>query len=439
MTFTTSSVLALAPDDSSALAARSLMKPENWPTLGKTGRAVWGECKGSGSKPYRTQVDICNPSPTFKCSCPSHKFPCKHGLALLLMHADKPTLFGTQEPDWVIEWLDGRSQRAEKKEAKAAEPFDSIAAAKREQARWKKIEAGVAELDRFLADQLSHGLASLSFEHVSGWREMSARMVDAQAPALGDRLSELIDCIGGPHDWPRKVLHGLGRLHLLVEAVQRRETIPPKLQCDLRVALGWPVTTDQAVKTGDRFDGVWHVVGQMEEERAGRMIERRVWLQSADTGRYALVQDFMPGGRGFEMAWITGTAFKATLVFYPGTLPLRALLHGDAVAAHVPALATQPLLTALESAARQFGANPWIVSTPLALAQALPFQLDDGWWLQMENGESLPMRLGEEKGLVLAACSGQEPVDIFGEWDGAMLTPLTTWNEEGVIAMGTRP
>lgn len=438
MTLTSAAVLALAPDASSASAAKGLIKPAKWPTLGHTDRAAWGECQGSGSKPYRTQVDISSPNPTFKCSCPSRKFPCKHGLALLLLRAEQPSLFGGQEPDWVIEWLDGRSQRAEKKEAKAAEPFDPLAAVKREQARWKKIDNGAAELGKFLCDQVGQGLATLSSEHLSGWRAMGTRMVDAQAPALGDRLNDLADLVGNAPDWPKQVLHGLGRLHLSVEAVQRREKLPELSQCDLRISLGWPIPTDQVVKVGERIEDLWHVVGLIEEDRDRNMIERRVWLQGKTSGRHALIQDFQVGGRGFETSWITGTAMHATLIFYPGTMPVRAILHGEATEAVLPPLTTLAVEENLEIAARRFGANPWTVAVPWSFTGAMPILKENKWWLQFEDGASFPMALGTNTGLALMACSGQEPIDIFGEWNGSIFAPLTAWNEEGATALGAR-
>ena len=83
MELTSESVLALAPDASSVKAAQALLKPGQWPTLGFNENAVWGECKGSGSKPYQVEADLSGP--VFKCTCPSRKFPCKHSLALLLL------------------------------------------------------------------------------------------------------------------------------------------------------------------------------------------------------------------------------------------------------------------------------------------------------------------------------------------------------------------
>ena len=59
MELTSESVLALAPDASSVKAAQALLKPGQWPTLGFNENAVWGECKGSGSKPVSyTHLDV---------------------------------------------------------------------------------------------------------------------------------------------------------------------------------------------------------------------------------------------------------------------------------------------------------------------------------------------------------------------------------------------
>ena len=48
-------VLALAPDASSASAARGLASPTLWTDVGvsESPPAVWGLCAGSGSKPYQ--------------------------------------------------------------------------------------------------------------------------------------------------------------------------------------------------------------------------------------------------------------------------------------------------------------------------------------------------------------------------------------------------
>lgn len=39
---------------------------------------IFGDCYGSGSKPYNTSVDLSGETAVFRCSCPSRQIPCKH-------------------------------------------------------------------------------------------------------------------------------------------------------------------------------------------------------------------------------------------------------------------------------------------------------------------------------------------------------------------------
>ncbi|TMC39224.1 MAG: SWIM zinc finger family protein, partial [Chloroflexi bacterium] len=112
MSWTPEQVLALAPDPSAAKAGRELGAERRWTNLGRSESALWGECKGSAAQPYRTSIDLGEPA--FKCSCPSRKFPCKHGLGLFLIYAARPaSLAEGKAPDWVEAWLADRQARAE--------------------------------------------------------------------------------------------------------------------------------------------------------------------------------------------------------------------------------------------------------------------------------------------------------------------------------------
>ena len=67
-------VLALAPDAPSQRTAQSLASSRAWAATGAAAEAdaVWGECRGSASAPYRAAVDLTGPA--YRCSCPSRKF-----------------------------------------------------------------------------------------------------------------------------------------------------------------------------------------------------------------------------------------------------------------------------------------------------------------------------------------------------------------------------
>src|ERR1700733_4537643 len=138
MKLTEDQIFALAPDEASKKAGRDLAVPTKWVSKGINELALWGECQGSGNKPYQTQVDLS--AIAFKCSCPSRKFPCKHGLGLLLLHARQPGIFAVAEsPAWVSDWISKRSEKEEKKTEKVEKPVDENAQAKRQQAREQKV------------------------------------------------------------------------------------------------------------------------------------------------------------------------------------------------------------------------------------------------------------------------------------------------------------
>src|SRR5258708_29170699 len=104
MNFSPETYINLAPNPASAKAGRGLASAGKWVSRGADERAIWGECQGSGKDPYCTQIDLSEPA--FRCSCPSRKFPCKHGLGLFLLYANQPAGFAKDPPPpWVSECL----------------------------------------------------------------------------------------------------------------------------------------------------------------------------------------------------------------------------------------------------------------------------------------------------------------------------------------------
>lgn len=87
MQITEQFILMQAPNSAAEKNGRKLSKEGNFGALGRTedGNTYWGECAGSGSRPYRVSADFAlNPEqPTYRCSCPSRQFPCKHALGLM--------------------------------------------------------------------------------------------------------------------------------------------------------------------------------------------------------------------------------------------------------------------------------------------------------------------------------------------------------------------
>ncbi|MFJ2232727.1 SWIM zinc finger family protein [Streptomyces sp. NPDC087859] len=434
-------VLALAPDAASRKAGSKLGAAGPWSEAGSSDEGtVWGQCKGSGSKPYQTVVDIADVSgPAYKCSCPSRKFPCKHALGLLLLWAGEDGAVPRgQAPDWAEQWLEGRRKRAEEKKeatASAGGGADPEAARRRAERRATLVTAGATELEQRLADLLRGGLAGAEQAGYGMWEETAARMVDAQAPGLAARVRELGAIPSSGPGWPVRLLEECALLHLLDQGWLRRERLPEGLAATVRSRIGLPASAD-----GPAVRDRWLVLAQYDTADA-RLTTRRIWLHGAESGRMALLLSFGAAGRAPELALPVGLVLEAEVSAYPGAGQVRAAL-GEQFAPPVPAEIRPPGTTTAQAAVRYGEAlrdDPWLDSVPVTLDRVVPTPDGDTWQLADADGDTaLPLTptARSRPGLWrLVALSGGAPVKVFGECGHRGFTPLTAWPEgagEGV-------
>ncbi|MEU6357074.1 SWIM zinc finger family protein [Streptomyces sp. NPDC047072] len=434
--WTADQVLALAPDAASRKAGSKLGAAGPWSEAGSTDEGtVWGLCRGSGSKPYQTVIDIADAAgPAYKCSCPSRKFPCKHALGLLLLWAggDGAVPPG-QAPDWAEQWIKGRRERAQEKRTagtdSASGPGDPEAARRRAERRAVRITAGATELEQRLADLLRGGLAGAEQAGYGLWEETAARMVDAQAPGLAARVRELGAIPASGPGWPVRLLEECALIHLLDQGWLRRERLPRDLAATVRSRVGLSASAD-----GPPVRDRWLVLAQYDTADA-RLTTRRIWLYGADSGRTALLLSYGAAGRAPELAMPVGLELAAEVSAYPGAGQPRAAL-GEQFAPPVPT-ATRPPGVTTEQAAARYGealrGDPWLDSVPVTLDRVIPTPDGDSWQLADADGDSaLPLTPSARSrpGLWrLVALSGGAPVKVFGECGHHGFTPLTAWPE----------
>ncbi|MFF8725447.1 SWIM zinc finger family protein [Streptomyces sp. NPDC015171] len=434
---TVEQVLALAPDAASRKAGSRLGAAGPWSGTGSGEGTVWGLCKGSGSRPYQTVVDLAGAAgPAYKCSCPSRKFPCKHALGLLLLWAgdDGSVPAAVQPPDWAGQWLADRRGRAETKRARAEErsaagPADPEAARQRAERRAERVTAGATELEQRLADLLRGGLASAEQAGYGLWDETAARMVDAQAPGLAARVRELGAVPASGAGWPARLLEECALLHLLDQGWLRRDRLPDALAATVRSRLGLPATPD-----GPPVRDHWLVLAQYDAVDP-KLTTRRIWLHGAGSGLTRLLLSYGAAGRAPELSLPVGLAVEAELTAYPGAGQSRAAL-GERFAPPAPAAFRPPGVTTAEAAARYGEAlreDPWLESVPVALDRVIPVPDGDGWQLaDADTDTALPVTRAarSRSGLWrLVALSGGAPVTVFGECGHRGVTPLTAWPE----------
>lgn len=443
-TFTDEQIQSLAPDTASLKAGKDLANARKWPTLAFSERALWGEVQGSGKDPYRTSVDLLNTA--FKCSCPSRKFPCKHGIGLLLLYSrDQSQFKTTDEPAWVSEWMDKRAEKATKTptappDAQPETPTKSKSQQKRTTERLDSVRAGVAELDRWLEDLVRTGLLSLPEKGSAFWQQTASRMVDAKAPGLANRVKQLgqLPFFDG-NAWQSIALRQFGQLHLLTRAFNRLDQLPADLQADVRAAVGLTINqkdlleTPAAEQLTDRF---WALARQTFVE--DDLTIQRTYLHGQESGRFALLLDFAYKNTPIQTLIAPGTQTNATLVFYPGRWPYRAILKTQQGRNGTTSVQATPTGHADWSAAQQALTNvlsqsPWADEVPQHIGPLRLAINADQRYLCDTNGLSQPIARNwpDEAFFNCLALTGGQPATFFVLRYDAHVLPLGLWIEGG--------
>ncbi len=450
-------VEAIAPTPAALSAARPLTTVAKWAGLGADDRAVWGSCRGSGAEPYDTMVD--HVGVASRCTCPSRRHPCKHVLALLLLWSagDVPE---TTQPAPVVAWLakrqvsdtrtvpdsTPRSSTAETTTANDAAPADGVSdtppepvgdVPDRDRARDERVErmyAGLTELDRWLDDRMRTGLADPALAKYATWDELAARLVDAQAGSLANRIRRLAGLVGASPDWHSDVLAELGLLHLLAQAGRRLGSLPGPLADAVATTVGWSVRQVD-VLAGVPDTDTW-IVAARSDTREDRIEVRRHWLRGAASGRWALVLSFAAYRQSLDTSLTVGTAVAADLHRYPGPA-LRALVgarHGE------PTEPARPPAVDIVSACGEIGmllaAEPWLDRVPFTATASIA--VDGSTFLLTDAGGTLPLVAAGRPLATLLAVAGGEPVDVTCEWTPHGVVPLTIHLDGRSIDIGPR-
>ena len=419
----------MAPDESSKKSGKDLSNPSKWVSKGASDAALWGECQGSGSKPYQTQVDRANIA--FKCSCPSRKFPCKHGIGLLLLHARQAASFtDTDMPAWVSEWINKRTEKQEKQVEKKEKPVDEAAQAKRQQARQSKVSDGAEELLLWIKDIVRNGLLTMPDKGADFFEGMARRMVDAQAPGLANIVRSLGDTNFYREGWQSDFLDQLLRIYLIITGYKNNEQLPEALQQDLRLFLGF-TQNQEALKEQKGITDTWLIMGKQTNEEYTLTVERN-WLYGINSNSYALILQFIVRGQGSSAIPLTpGLFIEAELVFYPSTIPLRAIIKkqiNSSANATYQGFADWQAVVATE--AHYSSLLPFRNERPYIIEQLRPVQYNQQWWLQDSTNHMMPIDSGFRNIWKLLSLSGGFPLNMAVVGKEKSFMPIGVWHHQ---------
>jgi hypothetical protein len=454
--WTIEQVVALAPKPARYAAAEAMAVPARWAALGADERVAWGRCRGSGAEPYDTIVDHVDVA--WRCSCPSRSQPCKHVMAVLVMWV-RGQVPDVAAPAGVAAWAAARARRADHAAPDSSPAIATPAAAPehaapavdvpspagaegapeptdRDAARDDRIERlrdGLVELDRWLDDRVRTGLADPSLARYATWDSLAARLVDARAGALANRVRRLAGVVGTRPDWHEHVLAEIGILHLLAQAGQRLPALPPDLADAVATATGWQVRQADVMATAPDTD-TWIVAGR-SDTREDRIEVRRVWLWGTATGAWAMVLSFAAYRQTLDPSLRVGQAFTGDVHRYPGTTR-RALVGRRR---DEPATGGPPAISIAEacgSIGMGLSAEPWADRVP-ATVLAAPTVRGDQWLLSDRTG-SLAVAPDAPGLPTLVAASGGTPVAVTVEWTLAGVVPLTVHLPDRTLDIGPR-
>lgn len=433
--WTQEQILALAPDASSAQNGKALATSRKWSSLGYNDTVAWGECQGTGKNPYLTQIDLTEPA--FKCSCPSRKHPCKHCVGLFLLLIDKQELFSVNiPPEWVNTWLEARNQRKVKKEETVNKYSNPDAQALRAAKRLDKVTGGIQDLEVWLRDLVSNGLAAAQSQPYSFWDDTAARLVDAQAPGVARLVRAMGNICHSGMGWQERLLSQLGRVYILIKAFNNLNHLTTPVQADIRTQIGFS-QSQQELLTQQGVNDSWLVLGQSlaEEER---LKTQRIWLYGKQTQQKALILNFAHGSQPLDTNLVPGSCIDGELVFFESAYPLRAIVktRQDAVTQMDGMSGYSNISNMMQEYSQALAKNPWIEKFPVSLSKVIPIQQNDHWFVRDEEKHLLPVKSKFNHHWQLLTLSGGYPFNIFGEWDGEYFLPLSVWVENRFFNFG---
>jgi uncharacterized Zn finger protein len=424
--FTNQQIESLITDLPSFKAGKGLSSLSKWISFAFNDRVMWGEIKGSGANPYRTQIDIQNIA--FKCSCPSFKFPCKHSIGLMLLNANEYESFQTSqtEPDWVKEWIDKRQAKAEKATEPEVEKTDEEiiksekSKAKRINERVASVEDAVAEFDLWLKDLIRTGTLTLPTKDWAYFEKMAKRMVDNKASGLATWVKALANLNYHQESWKSEALTIIAKASLLIQAFKNLQNLNPELQYSVKSLIGWNQSTKELLedKTAFSLKENWLVLGQ-ETENNEELIIQRNWLIGIKSGQSALILNFGTKFSPLVTSLLAGTIIEAELTFFPTIWKNRAVIkqqRGMVEEMIQLPIAFQNWLQVFNYRTELLSAFPWVMDIPILIDKIkLVFDGNNGFIVdENKNFQPLIENIDLNKIINIMAIMGNNTMAMAG-------------------------
>jgi hypothetical protein len=306
---------AAAPNAEAIKNGRGLVLKNKFLVLNiaEDGPILFGECAGSGKEPYRCSCDFIRPDkPTYRCSCPSRQFPCKHCLGLMYAYALKKPFSTAAVPEDVQSKREKMQARAEKKEAEPDKPRQV-----NRSALTKKIKAqlaGIDILERLTCDLVRVGIGNMNAKLAAEMEHEAKQLGNAYLPGAQAALHKYTSLfaedgtaaatsVAARERAFSEALDQLGRLHALVRQgrsyLQRRLDDPelkPETDSSIAAWLGhaWQLGELKDAGLVELNAELVQLAFNTHDDAARKeYVDTGVWI-TLGNGRVRVTQNFRP-------------------------------------------------------------------------------------------------------------------------------------------------
>lgn len=291
---------------------------------------------------------------------------------------------------------------------------------KRNQERLFKVQNGAAEMEVWLKDLVNSGLLTLQQKDADYFENMRSKMVDAQAPGLGNLIRELKEFqIQKNNSWQEESVHTISKMFLLLEGIKQLESLDSKSQNDIKYLVGWNVNQKEVLENpeaevlSDNWLQIFRITEMIED-----ITVQRNWFYGLQSGRFALIINFAFRNATIETKLVPASTFAMELVFVPSNMPLRAFVRNMNI--EIPYSPEGIVMHTnfeeiLEKMSLHRSAYPWLEDHPFAISQVRPVVTDNKYFLIDLQNEALalPDDFDRTKCLHLLACTGSLAHDMF--------------------------
>lgn len=301
--------------------------------------------------------------------------------------------------------------------------------------RIRDMQAGAQELERRLLDLLRQGLVILDQEGEAFWEEIAGRMVNAKLGDLARRIRNLKQPPEQEERWEEKVLREICRLYLITRGLQTIDQQKEEQQCELLRICGVRIDKESLLQEKGTTD-TWLVISQKfgEEEK---LHYRRIWLYGEKSHELALLLDFSWGSTSFFPEYTFGGLYKGEIIYYPGATPQRALFKEP-----VPFKGSfqgkggfKNLRQMTLFFAKALQQNPWLENYPCLLNQIRVVRDHHHFLITDSSQQSLPLSPHPDGHWKLLALTADQPLSIFGLWNGENFRPKSVFAQNRLIEM----